>query len=75
MARSSFHFGLPKSLQKAPPIMYYQLCSVAHMQKASHKRITARPPPGHTLATDISGPLYVIPDGYYFLLLSMNYIP
>lgn len=37
--------------------MHCQGCSRSHFRKTPHKHKIKRPPPGHTLVTDIAGPL------------------
>ena len=68
-------FWTNKVTAKTLAIMHCRSCSMAPLQPVSYKCITARPPPGHTLATGISGLLPTTPDKHeYFATFTKLYI-
>lgn len=59
MARNLPAVRLPAILCRSSSLvpMHCSSCSVAHFQRAPHHGHSPRPPPGHTLVTDMAGPL------------------
>lgn len=57
MAKSPHQLGIPWSLRTSQPPMHLQTCSRSHFQNAPHRNTATRPPPGHTVAMYIAGPL------------------
>ena len=68
MAKTETQLGLPAALTRPPPPAHFQGCIEGHYQRAPHRWHTSRPPPGHTVVTDIAGPLPRTPDGHQYFL-------
>lgn len=67
MAADSRH-GLPSQMQQSPPPMTCSGCNVGHHSRSSHKSTTPRPLFGHTVATDLLGPLPKTSEGHQHVL-------
>ena len=59
MAKYFEESNLPALLRHLPSSipMHCSGCSIGHFQRAPHHGTTPHPPPGHTIATDIAGPI------------------
>ena len=60
--------GLPTELLQPPPPMTCSGCNLGHHYRSSHKSTTQRPPIGHTIATDLAGPLAKTKEGHQYIL-------
>lgn len=63
---------LPRALRQSSGPMHCAGCSVAHFQRAPHAGTAARPPPGHTLATDVAGPFGSGPFKYFLSVSELH---
>ena len=62
------HSGLPDELRRAPPPMTCAGCNIGHQYRSSHKSTSPRPTIGHTIATDLAGPLPKTKEGHQYIL-------
>lgn len=60
--------GLPVSLQQPPPPMCCRGCNAGHHSPAPHKSTAPVPPIGHTIATDLLGPLPNNAEGFEHII-------
>lgn len=67
MAADDRH-GLPAQMRQTPPPMTCSGCNIGHHSRAPHKSTTSRPPFGHTVATDLLGPLPKTKEGHQHIL-------
>lgn len=57
MNSNSLDLSIPKILETAQPHISCKGCALGSMQRSRRKTATLRTPRGHTLVTDIAGPL------------------
>lgn len=60
--------GLPKLLLQPPPQITCSGCNEGHHSRAPHNAVAYRPPVGHTIATDLFGPLQPTTEGHQHVL-------
>lgn len=64
MARLPYKLEFPETLRHKPSSMTYSACTGGNTIKSAHKDRLSAAPPGHTLSTDIGGPLPKIAAGH-----------